>query len=94
MREGTAYRTVDELNDPFDEVLQPGGHAGGGLLGRHAEQEQEEQAEADREQHAVDVDRPEAHRFDFFGTVREGPGRLLQDFHVAMGIVALVAGGS
>jgi hypothetical protein len=48
------------------------------FLRRHAEEEQEQNAEADREQHAVDVDRPEAHGLDFFGAVGKGPGRRVE----------------
>ncbi len=71
--EGAAHAVVDKLDDPFNEVLPAGRGIGAGPFGGHAEQPQEQYAQADREQHAVDVDRPETHRGGILPVVGKTP---------------------
>ncbi|MNP14577.1 hypothetical protein D3C76_1069090 [compost metagenome] len=71
--EGVLHAAVDEVDHHFDQVLQAAGHAGGGLLGRHAEEQHEQQAKTDGPAQGVHVEGPEAHFLGLFGAVGEAP---------------------
>ncbi|MCY1506948.1 hypothetical protein D9M68_412100 [compost metagenome] len=71
--EGVFHVAVDEVDHHFDQVLQAAGNAGSGFLGCHAEEEDEDQAEADGPAQGVDVESPEAHFLGLLGAVGEAP---------------------
>lgn len=93
--EGVFDVGVDEVDHHFHQILQATGNAGGGLLGRHAEQEDEQQTEADGPAQGVHVERPEAHFLGLFGGVGEAPlaGRQLTEGQVLQVVLDIARSG-
>ncbi|MNP10285.1 hypothetical protein D3C76_1024290 [compost metagenome] len=71
--EGVLHAAVDEVHHHFYEVLQAARLAGSRLLGRHAEDEQEDQTQRDGPTQGVQVERPEAHCLGFCSRMGEAP---------------------
>ena len=77
--EGFLDALINELDHQLNEVLQATWDAGRGLLGRHAEQEQEQRTEENGPAHGINVDSHEAHVGRFLSAMSHGPGVLGQN---------------
>ena len=74
--EAVFHAAIDEFDQYFNEVLQSTWLTGSRLLCRHAENQNEDQAQCDRPTQSVQVESPETHFFGFCCGVGKAPAAI------------------